>query len=237
MNRYSERSARTYRGNYSTFQSRILAELPHLACDGDSAVLDLTKLQLEHVKGCLTALVHRKKADGTPDSPSKTALTVIRCSIKYAYEMAKIPTPAWYVELGPFFKGLKRTAVENRRILTHRSELGEEGKMPLPFELYRILARRMLQSEILWGHAYGVISWNLLCRTNNTEALSTAALVWKADALNIRQTKSKTDQTGETLRDGYHVFANPFMPEICPILALGLHLALYPIGARGAIFC
>lgn len=111
MNRYSERSARTYRGNYSTFQSRILAELPHLACDGDSAVLDLTKLQLEHVKGCLTALVHRKKADGTPD--------------------------------------------------------------------------------------------------------------WKADALNIRQTKSKTDQTGETLRDGYHVFANPFMPEICPILALG----------------
>jgi hypothetical protein len=102
MNRYSERSARTYRGNYSTFQSRILAELPHLACDGDSAVLDLTKLQLEHVKGCLTALVHRKKADGTPDSPSKTALTVIRCSIKYAYEMAKIPTPAWYAELGPF---------------------------------------------------------------------------------------------------------------------------------------
>lgn len=150
MNRYSERSARTYRGNYSTFQSRILAELPHLACDGNSAVLDLTKLQLEHVKGC-TALVHRKKADGTPDSPSKTALTVIRCSIKYAYEMAKIPTPAWYADLGPFFKGLKRTAVENRRILTHRSEPGEEGEMPLPFELNRILARRMLQSEILWG--------------------------------------------------------------------------------------
>ena len=72
-----------------------------------------------------------------------------------------------------------------------------------------------------------------MCRTNNTEALSTAVLRWIGDALNVRLTKSKTDQT---LRDGYYIYANPFMPEIFPILALDLHLLLFMVDTSGAIF-
>ena len=239
MNRYSQQSARTYRGNFSTFQTRLLAERPELACADDAGRLNLPLLRLEHVTSYLTALVHRRHPDGSSNSPSKSALTVIRCSVKYAYEMAGLEVPEWFAELGKFFKGLKRTAVSNRRVMSRRADLGDEGKAPMPFALYRRVALLMLtdsREASTWAHAYGVLTWNLMCRTNNTEALSTAALCWKGDALNVRLTKSKTDQTGETLRDGYHLYANPFMPEICPILALALHLLLFMIDASGAIF-
>lgn len=239
MNRYSQKSARTYRGTFATFQTRLLAERPELACADDAGRLDLSLLRLGHVTSYLTALVHRRNPDGSPNSPSKSALTVIRCSIKFSYEMAGLEVPEWFAELGKFFKGLKRTAVSNRRIMSRRADLGDEGKAPMPFALYRRVALLMLtdsRESATWAHAYGVLTWNLMCRTNNTEALSTAALCWKGDALNVRLTKSKTDQTGETLRDGYHLYANPFMPEICPILALALHLLLFMIDPSGAIF-
>jgi hypothetical protein len=31
----------------------------------------------------------------------------------------------------------------------------------------------------------------------------------------------KNDQSGERPRDPRHIYANPLMPEVCPILSLG----------------
>jgi hypothetical protein len=46
---------------------------------------------------------------------------------------------------------------------------------------------------------------------------------WKEDALCVYFAHQKNDQMGERPRDPRHIYANPLIPEICPILALGLY--------------
>ena len=45
---------------------------------------------------------------------------------------------------------------------------------------------------------------------------------WKEDSLQIFFSQMKNDQMAEKPRDPRHVYANPLMPEICPILALAI---------------
>ena len=45
------------------------------------------------------------------------------------------------------------------------------------------------------------------------------------DNIKIRYDKTKSDQAGEKVRDKY-VYANPFIPLCCPILALGVCFSL-----------
>ena len=40
--------------------------------------------------------------------------------------------------------------------------------------------------------------------------------------------KTKTDQEGDNATTGFHVFANPQNPHLCPVLALGAYLLLNP---------
>jgi hypothetical protein len=49
-------------------------------------------------------------------------------------------------------------------------------------------------------------------------------LSWIGDSLGVQFAKSKTDQEGDHPKNSRHCFANPLIPHICPILALGLHL-------------
>ena len=53
---------------------------------------------------------------------------------------------------------------------------------------------------------------------------------WESDSLVVRFGMSKSDQTGE-IDYGLHLFANPIIPSICPLL----HIAIYcqPILSRG----
>ncbi|CAN0449226.1 unnamed protein product, partial [Phaeothamnion confervicola] len=39
-------------------------------------------------------------------------------------------------------------------------------------------------------------------------------------------------QTGDRPRDPRHIYANPFMPEICPFLGLGLYLLAFRAGCQ-----
>lgn len=48
-------------------------------------------------------------------------------------------------------------------------------------------------------------------------------LSWSNDSLVIDLSKQKADQTGEKITPK-HLFANPYNPSICPILALALHV-------------
>ena len=61
-----------------------------------------------------------------------------------------------------------------------------------------------------------------MCRTSNTKFLSLGRLQWRNDSLAVFFAKTKSDQGGERLKDPLHLYANPAMPEICPVLALGL---------------
>ena len=62
-----------------------------------------------------------------------------------------------------------------------------------------------------------------MARSSNTFRIHYNHMDWREDALCIFFSQMKNDQFGERPRDPRHVYANPFMPEICPILSLGMY--------------
>ncbi len=82
--------------------------------------------------------------------------------------------------------------------------------------------------EGLFGFCMLTMSWNLLCRVSNAAGICISHLEWREDALGVFFAHMKNDQTGERPRDPRHVYANPLMPDICPILALGIYLLCCP---------
>lgn len=47
---------------------------------------------------------------------------------------------------------------------------------------------------------------------------------WAEDAIAFFLPRMKNDQTGKRGKDPKHVYANPFQPEICPFISLGVYL-------------
>ena len=117
----------------------------------------------------------------------------------------------------------------------------DEGKENIPFDVYRKLAQKLLESKdnrSIWAHLYLVISWNLMCRSVNTGLIHLDKMLWENDALTVSFVKVKTDQEGlNTTKEPIHLYANPLMPEICPILSLGLYLVTFGSGCdNGFLF-
>jgi len=108
----------------------------------------------------------------------------------------------------------------------------EEGKTKLSFTGYIELCRYMLRMrpdgrrntfmEGIFGWNYQVLQWNLMCRSINVDKLMFQHIIWREDCLVFTLPVSKCDQTGESVSKEKHVFGNPIIPEICPILALSV---------------
>ena len=131
--------------------------------------------------------------------------------------------PTLTFKLTKTFNGLKRTCTQ--RIADGEGRI-KVGKDPLPFGLYRFLARTFLQQsskEFIFGHSFLVICWNLMSRSANAFAVKHDHMEWREDALCIYFAHMKNDQTGERPRDPRHIYPNPIRPEICPVLSLGLY--------------
>jgi hypothetical protein len=99
-----------------------------------------------------------------------------------------------------------------------------EGKDPLSFSLYCKLAEYFLKPKDLFAHLYLILSWNLMCRTNNTSRINLSHIKWTNNSLQFYFGMMKNDQEGDTLKDARHVYANFTNPVICPVLALGMYL-------------
>lgn len=67
----------------------------------------------------------------------------------------------------------------------------------------------------------------LVSRANSVGNVMLQHVDWKEDSMIITFPKHKGDQTGEGLSNDKHVYANPLMPEICPILALAVLVFLH----------
>ncbi|ETI55516.1 hypothetical protein F443_01795, partial [Phytophthora nicotianae P1569] len=125
-----------------------------------------------------------------------------------------------------FFKGLKRETAKRNH---DSGEKLTEGKDPLPFSMLRSLSVSMMEhesDEFVFAHFFLVITWKLMCRAGNTASIHAGHLSWEGDALAVRFGHMKNDQDGTRPRDARHVYVNPFHPEICPILSLGIYAAV-----------
>lgn len=125
-----------------------------------------------------------------------------------------------------FFKGLKNAEAQRKAAGVGKVRV---GKAPMSFSLYRQFAQSMLTAvkDTSFTRLFMILSWNLMCRAGNVATICYNHLEWEEDALVVWFAHTKNDQDGSTQREGRHIYANPFNPEICPILALGMFFALY----------
>ncbi|KAG2770460.1 hypothetical protein PC116_g19612 [Phytophthora cactorum] len=75
----------------------------------------------------------------------------------------------------------------------------------------------------LFGWSYFVLMWNLMSRSESIDSIMLQHMEWTEDCLSIEEQGHKGDQKGVE-KFGKHVYANPFTPSQCPILALAVHL-------------
>lgn len=187
--------------------------------------VDFEAVKADHVMMWVASL---RKANGK--KPGSSTYNVARSGIfdlfrSYGQHMSLSLSQ----DLKNDYRGLKRTAALD---LQAGGEKVSVGKSPFDFELYRLIAERFLKSgekQFAFSHLFHVICWNLMCRAGNAVSICWDHLVWENDSLGIFFCHMKNDQTGERPKDPRHVYANPLIPEICPILSLAIYLSINPI--------
>jgi hypothetical protein len=131
------------------------------------------------------------------------------------------------------------------RVLTQRAQDdGEdisEGKDAMSVDLYYALCRWFLEKgtlEGIWCHCFLVLTWNLMCRVNNTTRICLNHVAWYQDCLRIHFRQQKGDQLGLTARYPRHLYANPGNCLVSPLFALGLYFASFgvPLQATSKLF-
>ena len=177
----------------------------------------------------VTWLVSIRKSNGA--KPGYSAYNSHRAALFNLYRDYDVSMSSTLKEqMSHFFKGLKRTTA---RRTADGMERVQVGKNPLQFVTYRRIGQFMLDQhhsrfDSIFGHFFMVLCWNLMCRAGQCSTICISHLEWINDSLGVYFAQQKNDQTGERPRDPRHIYANPIMPEVCPILSLGVYLLCYP---------
>ncbi len=103
-----------------------------------------------------------------------------------------------------------------------------EGKQPLTFSGYRFLAAKAIRQTTdiglsMMSHLFLILCWNLIARCCTVASIMFDHIGWEEDAMTIVIPKQKNDQEGKNSAK-IHVYANNSNPEICPILAMAIHV-------------
>ncbi len=166
--------------------------------------------------------------------------------------------PNFCKQLTNLFKGFHRFHTQNNpgRGPENDEPLGEqqegipepkfrgEGKAAMSVALYRAICGWLLDfgtTDGLFAHCFLVLTWNLACRSQNTSLIQIKHIVWACcfDSFQVYFQHSKTDQLGEEAKYPRHIYANPFSPSICPVLALTLYFSACfncPINSESYLF-
>jgi hypothetical protein len=147
-------------------------------------------------------------------------------AIKHAHTEASIPlSKAVDDYLVKFVNGYGRLVAKKKETGLMKNF---EGKVALTFSLFVDLCKKSLFACDLrstfsrFVHLFGILCWNMFARSNSVANLRTNHIIWENDAMLVDMSRHKADQTGENTTPK-HIYANPYQPEICPILAMGLH--------------
>jgi len=88
------------------------------------------------------------------------------------------------------------------------------GKVPMTPELYRKVCLWCLEWGMLdglFGALFFCMTWNLVCRSNNTARIRFSHMSWTVfDALTINFWHTKTQQHGEAKQQKWACYSNPF---------------------------
>ncbi len=169
-------------------------------------------------------------SEGSPDPYSISHIRGHRSAIVDLYTQANINLEETVsVEINNILDGYEKTI--NSCKLKGLMKI-TEGKNHLQYNGYSLLANKLFCSFPSthrggnWSHSlfawpFLVLQWNLISRSESVETLMYTHIKWEGDCVTIEEQGHKGDQTGEK-KFGKHVYANPYIPHICPVLALAV---------------
>tara|TARA_R110002050_G_scaffold178559_2_gene311784 strand:+ start:587 stop:2482 length:1896 start_codon:yes stop_codon:yes gene_type:complete len=124
------------------------------------------------------------------------------------------------IAMSHYFTGVKKRCAIQKQ---NGERDMQEGKIYMPYGLYEELCKKFWGDGDLFLLGYLILSWNLGCRTNNTEGIKMGHLSWMQDALHIQFGVTKKNNEGESPENRL-LMSNSDRPWMCPVLALGLLL-------------
>ena len=77
--------------------------------------------------------------------------------------------------------------------------------------------------EGIFSQLFTKLSINTIGRSDNIDDLLLSNIGWENDALTIKFGNTKSDIEGETTSEIKRLYANPFMPNICVVLAIAIY--------------
>ena len=155
---------------------------------------------------------------------SANYISSYRSALKWHYKQKKVEYPSEFnADMSRFADGFKRIKAGRKDA---GEEPAEEGKSPMQFTGYEWLATKAMKAvfdfkSAIFSWVFLLLSWNLISRGKNVGKLNFEHIGWEDDSLTIKMIVKKHDQEGKDTK-AKHVFANPIMPYICPVLALAV---------------
>ena len=184
----------------------------------------------ELVGNYLGSLKHAKLKfpDGTPLNARHNTLKKYNTALNNVWRKANRPIPTVYALC------MSKLLESSKKFETKMKAAGlipdTCGRDEMSFRLYRELAWYFLSHGNMFAHLFLILCWNTMVRNCNCDDLIFEHCAWVGDCFGISVKKTKTNQDGtKTVQsDIKHIYANPVMPEICPILALALYFLHNP---------
>jgi hypothetical protein len=202
------------KGKGSQARLRDIAEEHLLRASPEYHPIDLFRLDPHTFIGFLCSL------SDTKENEFKVSYGGHRSALTYLFTTTEITPPAlFYQKMKQGMMGLKNKSAAARG---DKGGKLSEGKEPMPFEVYRAICKWLIEdgsAESMFGHCFLTSTWNLMCRSRNTVYIRLEHMGWENDAMTIQFAHTKTDRAGEDAGRKRHIFANPDIPEICPILS------------------
>ena len=203
----------------------------------EDALTNKINLDRLHFHAWALFLSQQKKRDDTGRETYLRTYGNYRSALKHLYRCANSPLPQWFDEqVTEYMNALRRMSAQERGMDPNTTH--ERGKMALPYQLYCAMSKKLLVEGGMGALLIHVFSWNLSSRAHSTCGLCLSHLQWENDGLKVYIPHQKNDQDGEKQgRFPKHVYSNPSIPEICPLLCLAAYLACSDVGQDGnAIF-
>ena len=186
----------------------------------------------------LGSLKHHKRRndDGTMKACSHEKLKRHGTAVNNLWRKKHRPIPFMFQSLLKELLGNKKKKEKKQKADGEFEGEDPHARNAMTFELYRALCWYFLVIGNVFSHPFLIFCWNMMVRNCNCDELNFPHIKWKQDALTTLVENTKTNKDGrrdaEQLVDK-HLYANIYMPEMCPILGLGFYLIVHPqVGTR-----
>lgn len=217
----AESTQAQYQSSLGLLKKWLLSHHPSAVVDG-KIMLPLSRQVLEEYFGESSRWTSGPRCG---QLKSAAAMNGYRNAIKSLYVEERVESIDFDTFIKEYMAGYKREVAKKKQIGEMKMS---EGRSPLTFEGYRLIAQKALHIEdnfntMSFAHTFTLLTWNLMARSVSIADLKFCHISWEMDALIFNIPKQKNDQEGARAYPR-HVYANPDDPIICPVLSIALKL-------------